>query len=72
MQAPCVLSPLQHGVLHPPGGSRPVGALIGAFVGGFYGAETCLVVAAIGFLIQALIILASPVLRLARQPEIAQ
>jgi predicted MFS family arabinose efflux permease len=50
-------------------GARPIGAAIGAFVGGIYGAETCLVVAAIGFLLQALVILASPVPRLARQPE---
>ncbi len=50
-------------------GARPVGALIGAVVGGLYGAETCLVVAALGFLVQAVVIVASPVLRLARQPE---
>jgi predicted MFS family arabinose efflux permease len=49
-------------------GSRPVGAAIGALVGGLFGAEICLVVAAIGFLLQALVILASPVVRLARQP----
>ena len=49
-------------------GSRPVGAALGAFVGGVYGAETCLVVAALGFLIQALVIVMSPVLRLVRQP----
>jgi hypothetical protein len=41
-------------------GSRPLGAAIGALVGGLYGAETGLVVAAAGFLIQAVIILASP------------
>jgi predicted MFS family arabinose efflux permease len=50
-------------------GARPVGALIGAVVGGLYGAPTCLVVAALGFLVQAVVIVASPVLRLARQPE---
>jgi hypothetical protein len=38
-------------------------------VGGFFGAEACLFVAAIGFLVQALVILISPVPRL--QPEIA-
>jgi hypothetical protein len=38
-------------------------------VGALYGAETCLVVAAVGFLVQAVLILASPVLRLVRQPE---
>ena len=50
-------------------GARPVGALIGAVGGGLYGAPTCLVVAALGFLVQAVVIVASPVLRLARQPE---
>jgi predicted MFS family arabinose efflux permease len=49
-------------------GARPVGAAIGALVGGLYGAETALVVAAIGFLIQAAVTVASPVVRLARQP----
>ena len=50
-------------------GARPVGAAIGAFVGAVYGVETCLVVAAIGFLVQALVIVCSPVLRLTQQPE---
>jgi predicted MFS family arabinose efflux permease len=52
-------------------GARPLGAAIGALVGGIYGAETCLVVAAIFFLIQAMVILLSPVPSLARQPEAA-
>lgn len=52
-------------------GSRPLGAAIGGFVGGLYGAETALAVAAVGFLVQAGVILASPVLRLARQPRMA-
>jgi predicted MFS family arabinose efflux permease len=52
-------------------GARPVGAAIGALVGGLYGAETCLIVAALGFLLQALVILASPVVRLAHQPAMA-
>ena len=34
-------------------GSRPIGAAIGALVGAAYGAETCIVVAALGFLVQA-------------------
>jgi len=50
-------------------GSRPVGAAIGALVGGLYGAETCLIVAAVGFLAQALVIVTSPLLHLHRQPE---
>ena len=52
-------------------GARPAGAALGAAVGALYGAETCLVVAALGFLSQALIIVTSPVLRLARQPAMA-
>ena len=50
-------------------GSRPLGAAVGALVGGLYGAETGLVVAAAGFLIQALVILTSPVRHLARHSE---
>jgi len=50
-------------------GARPIGAALGALVGALYGAETCLVVAAVGFFVQAVLILASPVLRLVRQPE---
>ena len=50
-------------------GSRPLGAAVGALVGGLYGAEAGLVVAAAGFLIQAVVILASPVRRLARHSE---
>ena len=53
-------------------GSRPLGAAIGALVGGIYGAETALVVAAGGFLVQALVILTSPVRGLARQSELAR
>jgi len=50
-------------------GARPIGAAIGALAGGTFGAETALWVAAAGFLLQAAIILASPVLPLTRQPE---
>lgn len=52
-------------------GARPVGAAIGALVGGLYGAETCLVIAALGFLTQAAVIVTSPVLRLAKLPASA-
>ncbi len=52
-------------------GSRPLGAAIGAGVGGLYGAETGLVVAAVGFLLQAVVILLSPVRHLARHSELA-
>jgi predicted MFS family arabinose efflux permease len=51
-------------------GSRPVGAAIGALVGAIYGAETCIVVAALGFLVQAALILTSPIPHLARQPDV--
>jgi predicted MFS family arabinose efflux permease len=50
-------------------GARPLGALIGAAVGGLYGAEACLIVAALGFFIQAVVIIASPVRGLVHQPE---
>lgn len=52
-------------------GARPAGAALGALVGALYGAEACLAVAALGFLIQAVVILTSPVLGLARQPAMA-
>ena len=51
-------------------GARPIGAGIGAFVGGYFGMELCLVVAAFGFFVQAVVILMSPVVRLAHLPEI--
>jgi predicted MFS family arabinose efflux permease len=50
-------------------GARPVGSALGALVGGFYGAEMCLYLAAIIFGVQALVILMSPAVSLARQPD---
>jgi predicted MFS family arabinose efflux permease len=50
-------------------GARPIGAGLGAIVGGFYGAETCLYLAVAIFGAQALVILLSPAVSLARQPE---
>jgi predicted MFS family arabinose efflux permease len=50
-------------------GARPLGAALGAMVGGLYGAEACLVVAAAGFLVQAVVIVMSPAVQLVRQPE---
>lgn len=50
-------------------GARPVGAGIAALVGGALGAEACLIVAAAGFGTQALIIILSPSVRLAQQPD---
>jgi predicted MFS family arabinose efflux permease len=50
-------------------GARPLGSALGAVVGGFYGAEACLYLAVAIFGVQALVILASPVVSLSRQPE---
>jgi predicted MFS family arabinose efflux permease len=50
-------------------GARPLGSAIGAVVGGFYGAETCLYLAVAIFAAQAVVILLSPAVSLARQPE---
>jgi predicted MFS family arabinose efflux permease len=50
-------------------GARPVGSAIGALVGGVYGAEVCLYLAVVIFAAQALVILLSPAVSLARQPE---
>jgi predicted MFS family arabinose efflux permease len=50
-------------------GARPVGAALGALVGGFYGAEACLYLAVAIFGVQALVILLSPAVALARQPD---
>jgi predicted MFS family arabinose efflux permease len=50
-------------------GARPVGSALGAVIGGAYGAEACLIAAAFGFLVQALIIMASPVVRLRHLPR---
>jgi predicted MFS family arabinose efflux permease len=50
-------------------GARPIGSALGAVVGGFYGAEACLHLAVAIFAVQALVILASPAVSLARQPD---
>ena len=50
-------------------GARPVGAALGALVGGFYGAEACLYLAVAIFGAQALVILMSPAVSLARRPD---
>jgi predicted MFS family arabinose efflux permease len=49
--------------------ARPLGSALGAVVGGIYGAESCLYLAAAIFGAQALVILLSPAVSLARQPE---
>jgi len=50
-------------------GARPIGAALGALVGEVYGPEACLLLAALGFFVQVLIIFGSPVPRLTRLPE---
>ena len=50
-------------------GARPLGSALGAIVGGLYGAEACLYLAAAIFGAQALVILMSPAVSLARQPD---
>jgi len=50
-------------------GARPVGAALGAIIGGLYGAEACLYLAVAIFGTQALVILLSPAVSLARQPD---
>lgn len=52
-------------------GARPIGAAIGGLVGAGYGPEPCLVLAALGFAVQAGAIMSSPVPRLARLPQAA-
>jgi len=49
-------------------GARPLGAGLGALVGGAFGAEACLYLAVAVFGAQALVILMSPAVSLVRQP----
>jgi hypothetical protein len=50
-------------------GARPLGSAIGAVVGGLYSAETCLYISVLIFRAQALLILMSQAVSLARQPD---
>jgi predicted MFS family arabinose efflux permease len=50
-------------------GARPLGAALGALIGGLWGAEACLYVAVVGFALQMLVILMSQAVNLVRQPE---
>ncbi len=50
-------------------GARPLGSALGAIVGGLFRAEACLYLAVAIFGAQALVILMSPAVALARQPE---
>jgi predicted MFS family arabinose efflux permease len=49
-------------------GARPLGSALGALIGGLYGIEACLIAAVAGFLLQAIVIAVSPVVRLQQQP----
>jgi predicted MFS family arabinose efflux permease len=53
-------------------GARPLGAALGAVVGGLYGAELCLYLAVVIFGAQMLVILLSPAVDLIGQPELAR
>jgi predicted MFS family arabinose efflux permease len=50
-------------------GARPLGALLGGAIGVTSGPTGCIIAAALGFFVQALVILWSPVPKLARLPE---
>ncbi|WP_454674368.1 MFS transporter [Achromobacter pestifer] len=50
-------------------GARPIGALIGAVLAARVSLDACLWVSTAGFLVQFLVLFASPVLRLDRQPD---
>ncbi|MBM3598659.1 MAG: MFS transporter [Alphaproteobacteria bacterium] len=51
-------------VLMATAGARPIGAVVGGLVGAAYGPADCIALAALGFVMQAIIIIASPVRRL--------
>lgn len=50
-------------------GARPIGAALGALIAAQWGVGACLVAAAVGFALQLLVILRSPVPRLAALPD---
>lgn len=52
-------------------GARPLGAGLGALVGGLWGAEACLYLAVAGFALQAFVIWMSRAVALSQQPEMA-
>ncbi len=52
-------------------GARPIGAAVGGLVGAHHGTAACIALAACGFAIQALIIIASPIPKLATLPQSA-
>jgi predicted MFS family arabinose efflux permease len=52
-------------------GARPLGAALGGLAGAAWGPGSCIALASLGFLVQALIIIASPVPRLETLPAAA-
>jgi hypothetical protein len=52
-------------------GARPAGAGLGALIAEFYGMDACILAATALFGLQALLIVLSPVVRLQKQPEMA-
>ena len=50
-------------------GARPIGAALGAFIGSTYGVKACIVVSAIGFFVQFIIIIISSVSKLSKLPQ---
>ena len=50
-------------------GARPLGAALGGFVGAAWGEPACLILALLGFILQAWLIFASPVSHLQHLPE---
>lgn len=53
-------------------GARPIGAALGALIASRYGAEACLQAALVGFAIQLVVILWSPVPRLIELPRVGE
>jgi hypothetical protein len=52
-------------------GARPVGAALGGFVGASYGLDWAMLLATFGFVVQAVIVLASPIPALRALPALA-
>jgi hypothetical protein len=50
-------------------GARPIGAAIGGLVGEVFGLQAAMALAVFGFAVQLVIVLTSPIPRLARLPE---
>jgi predicted MFS family arabinose efflux permease len=69
---PALLGRVSAVVLMATAGARPLGAAAGGLVGSAWGSSACIALAAAGFLLQAAVILASPVPRLPALPTAGQ